>query len=168
MKALIGKNERITALEAKEMRKRQVDELIRDICCIIDEATKDEDERANAKVNIAQKIGSLLEAALLEGRWTMKALIGKNERITALEAKEMRKRQVDELVRDICCLVDEATEDEDERANAKVNITQKIGSLLEAALLEGMLMEHDEWLESLRKYTPEVRFGEVDVDNERE
>ena len=93
----------------------------------------------------------------------MKVLIGKEERITAEEAANMRDKQMTDLLYDICCVVDEATNDEDERANAKVNIGRKLGGVVEAARIEGMLMDVDGYLESLRKYTPEVRIEEVDV-----
>ena len=94
----------------------------------------------------------------------MKALIGKDERITFEEASLLREKQVTELLFDICGMVDEATDDEEERANAKVNISRKLGGAIEAARLEGILTDVDGYLQSLRKYTPEVRIEEVDAD----
>lgn len=94
----------------------------------------------------------------------MKALIGKKERITFEEAVCLRERQMTELLFDICSMVDEATDDEEERSNAKVNISRKLGGVIEAAKLEGILTDVDGYLESLRKYTPEVRIEEVDAD----
>lgn len=97
----------------------------------------------------------------------MKALIGKTESITYEEAKDMRDRQMTEFAYYLCQMIDENTEDEEERANAKVNMSAKLGNLLSAEKLVGILTDPDMFLAEL-PYGETARIGDISEDEDQE
>lgn len=91
-----------------------------------------------------------------------KILAGKDggETITYEEAKQYMAAATDEVLGYLIDLVDKATDDEEDRAQAKVNISAKLNHALSMAMLTGLLRDPDEYLEDLRKVDPMIRIEE--------
>lgn len=78
----------------------------------------------------------------------MRVLISEGgEKITAKESKEIREEQETTLFGYLIGLVDEATDDEEERANAKVNLAGMIGKYASAVELNVILEGEDIYLD---------------------
>ena len=93
-----------------------------------------------------------------------RTLVGRTESITAAEAEEMQAKHVDEFLRYLIGLVDEATDDEDERATAKINLSKKLSSVLGANTLLALLKGDDDYLAPMQKLDPSVKFVEAEDD----
>ena len=78
-----------------------------------------------------------------------KKLIGKTETITYEEADRMQGKALTEFVYYMSTMIDENTEDEEERANAKVNLSTKLGNLMNLCELKGVLMDPDHYIAGL-------------------
>lgn len=95
-----------------------------------------------------------------------RVLKGKEETITYKEADELAGLATDNLLGHICSLVDEASEDEEERANAKVVMAHLVGKAMNAAYLAGVLCDPDHYLSTL---LPEDATGvEVSIEEAKE
>lgn len=94
-----------------------------------------------------------------------KALKGKGESLRYVEAQEMRDKAMTEFLYYLCSIVDEATDDEDERAELKTNMAAKLENLISAAQLTGLLVDPDYYLMDLKKYDPEIRVEVIDYDD---
>ena len=70
-----------------------------------------------------------------------KKLKGRDEEITYEEACSYKDKAMTEFVYYLCALIDENTEDEEERANAKVKMSEKLGNLLYLSELSGALCD---------------------------
>ena len=66
---------------------------------------------------------------------------------------------------DMCEIVDASTDDEDERADMKLNMSTKLENPVSAAQLTGLLVDPDYYLVNLRKYDPEIRVEVIDYDD---
>ena len=96
-----------------------------------------------------------------------RVLIGRTESITLAEAEEMQAKNIDELLGYLIELVDEATEDEEERANAKINLSSKVSSLIGINTLVALLKGDDDYLAPLLKIDPDVKFVEEAQDGKQ-
>lgn len=94
----------------------------------------------------------------------MKALIGTEETITREDARKLRENLTSEFLFYLHEIVEESTDDDEEISNVMVNMTRKLGGIIEASKLEGMLEDVEGYLDGLRKYTPEVRIEEISDD----
>ena len=90
----------------------------------------------------------------------MKVLKGKEEELTLEEAEELAGGKSDELLMYIFSMVDDTTEDEDERYTAKANFTAMVMELANANLLVGILTDPDVYL---KETFPEG--AEVSIEN---
>lgn len=75
-------------------------------------------------------------------------LKGKEETITADEAWSMAEYAMTELLFYITDLVDEQTEDDEERSTAKVNFSQMVGKVRNGYFLAGLLADPDKYIEN--------------------
>lgn len=73
-------------------------------------------------------------------------LKGIEEMLTLLEAEKLAENTVDELLSYIFSLVDDSTDDEDERYTAKANFTTMALKIANAYTLVGVLMDPDVYL----------------------
>lgn len=73
-------------------------------------------------------------------------LKGKNETIDADEAQEMAEKAMTELLFYITGMVNDLTEDEEERAAAKVNLSALVGKACNGYYLAGILADPDEYI----------------------
>ena len=94
-----------------------------------------------------------------------KVLRGKGESLRYVEAKEMRDKAMTEFLYYMCEIVDASTDDQDERADMKLNMSTKLENLVSAAQLTGLLVDPDYYLVNLRKYDPEIRVEVIDYDD---
>lgn len=78
-----------------------------------------------------------------------KKLIGKTETITYEEADALRDKALTEFVYYMCTMIDDNTLDEEERANAKTNMSSKLGNLMSLCELKGLLMDPDYYIAGL-------------------
>ena len=76
-------------------------------------------------------------------------LKGKEETITYEEADRMADAAMTELLFYVCGTVDEATEDEDERAQAKVTMSKLVGKAVNASRLAGVLCDPASYLKDV-------------------
>ena len=71
----------------------------------------------------------------------MKALTSGGETITLAEAVELRDKALDEFVGYLISLVDASVSNKEERANAKVNLSTRLGAVTSMSELVGLLEE---------------------------
>lgn len=90
----------------------------------------------------------------------MRALVGKTESITLEEAMEFRDKANTEFLYYMKSIVDEATDDEDERADISVNMAEKLGNLMSMCELVGVLMDDDMYVSRI-PHNEGVRIEEV-------
>lgn len=90
----------------------------------------------------------------------MRALIGKTETITLEEAIGFRDKAMTEFLYYMRSIVDEATDDEDERADISVNMAKKLESVTSACEFVGVLIGDDAYISKL-PHNEGVRIGEV-------
>lgn len=76
-------------------------------------------------------------------------LVGKTDRFTLEEARELYEKLRTEYLYYTYALVNEVTDDEEERANINVNLAHRLGALLGACELIGVLEGPDAYLENL-------------------
>lgn len=73
-------------------------------------------------------------------------LKGKEETITAKEAYDMADLSMTELLFYITGMIDDLTEDEEERADAKVNMSQMVGKVRNGYFLAGLLADPEDYI----------------------
>jgi hypothetical protein len=73
-------------------------------------------------------------------------LKGKEETINASEAWAMAENSMTELLFYITGMVDDLTEDEEERSTAKVNLSQMVGKMSNGYFLAGLLADPDKYI----------------------
>lgn len=71
------------------------------------------------------------------------------ETITYQEASDILEQRYSYTMSEIISLVEEATDDEEERANAKVNLATSLGYLMNAAEMKGVLRDEDDYIDEL-------------------
>lgn len=76
-----------------------------------------------------------------------RTLIGKEETITAKEAYDMADNSMTELLFYITGMIDDLTEDGEERADAKVNMAQMVGKVRNGYFLAGLLADPEKYIE---------------------
>lgn len=74
-------------------------------------------------------------------------LSGKSETITADEAWKMAENAMTELLFYTVGMVDELTEDEEERADAKINLSHMVGKVRNGYFLAGLLADPEKYIE---------------------
>lgn len=79
----------------------------------------------------------------------MKALTTGGETITLMEAVDLRDKHMAEFIGYLVELVDSSVANKEERANAKVNMTKRLGALTSACELVGLLEEPEGYLRGL-------------------
>lgn len=94
-------------------------------------------------------------------------LAGRGESLDYEEARKIRDETMTDFLFNMAAVVDEAVEDEDERAEAKVNLSAKLEKVISSSELVGALVDPDYYLQDLRKYDDTIRIEE-DADGERE
>lgn len=75
-------------------------------------------------------------------------LKGKDETITFEEADRLADAATTELLFYICGTIDEASDDEEERAQAKVTMATLVGKAMNASRLAGLLCDPDSYLKA--------------------
>lgn len=75
-----------------------------------------------------------------------RVLMGTTESITYREADEMAGNAMNELLFYLVGMVDDLTEDEEERADAKVNLGNMVGKVANGYLLAGLLKDPEEYI----------------------
>ena len=92
-----------------------------------------------------------------------RTLVGRNETITLAEAEEMEKEQLNSMYGYLIGMVDELTDDEEERATAKANLSSALAKLLSAEMLRVSLMDDEEVLLALfgSKFAETVKFEDA-------
>lgn len=90
----------------------------------------------------------------------MRALVGKTESITEEEASLLYDKQKTEFLYYMVSIVDESTDDEEERASLKMNLTNKLGNLLGTHELLCLLRGESVYLASL-PYSEGVKFEDI-------
>lgn len=73
-------------------------------------------------------------------------LKGKEETIDASEALKMAENSMTELLFYVTGMVDDLTEDEDERATAKVNLSTLVGKTRNGYFLAGLLADPEDYI----------------------
>ena len=79
----------------------------------------------------------------------MRALVGKKESITLKEAIEYRDKANTEFLYYMKAIIDEATEDDEERSNISVKMAEKLGTVMSSCELVGVLMGDDAYISNL-------------------
>ena len=90
----------------------------------------------------------------------MRALVGKTERITLEEAMDLRDKASIDFLYYMKSIVDEATDDEEERADISVNMAGKLSNLMASCELVGVLMDDDAYVSTI-PHNEGVRIEEV-------
>lgn len=91
----------------------------------------------------------------------MRALVGKAERITLEEAMDFRDKASTDFLYYMKSIVDEATDDEEERADISVNMAKKLSNLMTSCELVGVLMDDDMYVSTI-PHNEGVRIEEVE------
>ena len=86
-----------------------------------------------------------------------RVLMGTTENITYKEAEQMAENAMTELLFYIVGMVDDLTEDEEERADAKVNLGKMVGKVANGYLLAGILKDPKEYIEETFPEGSDVR-----------
>lgn len=73
-------------------------------------------------------------------------LKGKEETINASEALKMAENSMTELLFYITGMVDDLTEDEEERSIAKINMSQMVGKVRNGYFLAGLLADPEDYI----------------------
>lgn len=89
-----------------------------------------------------------------------KKLVGTEETMTLEEAMSFRDKAMTEFLFHMHSLVQEAVEDEEERANADVNLATKLGNVMSLSELVGILMDPDDYVQGLPGKAEVVEDGE--------
>ncbi len=74
---------------------------------------------------------------------------GINETMAFEEVDALSDKMLTQILFDIAMLVDECTEDEENRATAKVDYARKLGNFRNACILKGLLMDPDDYIREL-------------------
>ena len=80
---------------------------------------------------------------------TERLIRGKEETISYIEMEETTDALMTELLAYIFSMVDEATEDEEERATAKTNFATMVGKLGHAYFMAGFLVSPKKFMEKM-------------------
>lgn len=87
-------------------------------------------------------------------------LVGENESITFNEAREFRDKAVAEFLYYMNRILNDAVEDDEEKANANVNMAKKLGDVVSMSELVGILKDADAYAEGLLGKAEVVEDGE--------
>lgn len=90
-----------------------------------------------------------------------KKIEGLSESMTYAEVKETKNALLDEFLAYLHSIVDETSSDDDEKASVMLNMSEKLGGLLNMALLEGVLMDQDIYIANLKGSFESKLKGEV-------
>ncbi len=75
-----------------------------------------------------------------------RVLMGTTESITYREANEMADNAMNELLFYLIGMVDDLTDNEEERVDAKVNLGKMVGKVANGYLLAGILKDPEEYI----------------------
>lgn len=84
----------------------------------------------------------------------MKALKSTQETFTYADAQELADKLLTEYIYYLYTIVQEATEDNEERSNIIVNMSGKLSKLLSSYIGVGVLKDEEEWFEEIKASFP--------------